>query len=66
MALEEAALSLVVTTFPSGTRDCLLLKPRAACVAEALHPLQLLELDRTARLIERVARQRRPLALVIA
>jgi hypothetical protein len=66
VSLKETDLSLVVTTFPCGTRDFLLVQPREGGVVEALHPLRLLELDRAALLIGRVAQQRGPLAIVIA
>jgi hypothetical protein len=66
MPLEETALKLVVTTFPCGTRDFLLVQPCVDSGVEVLHPLQLLELDRTARVIERVKQRQTSLALVIA
>jgi len=64
--LQEAALPMLVTSFPSGVRDFLLVHPSERSAFEALHPLRLLELDRTARLIERLAYRDSSLALVIA
>jgi hypothetical protein len=66
MPVAETSVPMLVTTFPSGIRDFLLLQPAQDGAFEALHPLKLLELNRTARLIERVAREQESLALVMA
>ena len=66
MPVAETSVPMLVTTFPTGIRDFLLLQPAQDGAFEALHPLKLLELNRTARLIERVAREQESLALVMA
>jgi hypothetical protein len=66
MSAEETSFSFLVTTFPSGTRDFLLVHRGDDGVYEAAHSLHLLALDRTAQRIERVRRKQGPLALVIA
>jgi hypothetical protein len=66
MKLKEEDLSVLVTTFPSGVRDFLLALPAADDGLGAIHPLDLLALDRTAAKLERVARKNGPQALAIA
>jgi hypothetical protein len=66
MKLKEEELSVLATTFPSGVRDFLLARPSGGGPFEALHPMDLLALDRTAAKLDGVGRKNGSLALAIA
>jgi hypothetical protein len=63
---DEEAIRLVVTSFPNGTRDFVLVRLVDDHTLEAVHPLELLALDRTVRLIERLGQNCSALALNLA
>jgi hypothetical protein len=66
MKMCEDNLSLVVTVFPSGARDFLFVRPQEDKSYRAVHPLEILALDRTANMISRVGRKQAPLAVALA
>src|SRR5256885_13162725 len=62
----EKKNATVVTVFPSKARDFVLVRPQADGSLQAVHPLEILALDRTAEKIASVGQGRPPLALVLA
>jgi hypothetical protein len=64
--LEQREIEAVVTTFPSGIRDFLFVTREPDGSVRAVHPLDLLSLDRTAWLIERVKQRQPALGLNLA
>lgn len=62
----EDAIRLLVTAFPNGTRDFLLVRQGDGPMLEAVHPLELLALDYTVRLTERLGQSHPALALNLA
>lgn len=66
MSLQEDALRILVTTFPSGTRDFRLVRAAGEGAFEAIHPLELLSLYRTAKKIESLGQSNGPLAVALA
>ena len=64
--LNEGMLWTLVTVFPSGTRHFLLIRSEGDLTFEAVHPLELLGLDRTRHFLDRFKEQQPALALVLA
>ena len=62
----EGAIRPVIVRFPSGVRDFLLVTRAEDGVFQAIHPLDLLALDRTARKIQQVGEEQPDLAVVLA
>jgi hypothetical protein len=62
MKPDEATIKALARTFPSGVRDFLLARKEGVDL-EALHPLELLKLDRTNEVIKRVGSKQPALAL---
>lgn len=66
MSLHEDMLWMVETTFPSRARDFLFVRLADDGSFQALNPLEVLALDRTAKKIAVLGRDQPPLALVLA
>ena len=66
MGLREEHLPMVVTPLSSRARDFLFVRPLEDGSFQAIHPLEILALDRTAEKIESLGRKCGPLALVLA
>src|SRR5579871_1329652 len=66
MSQSEQDWSMIVTPFPCKARDFLFVQRQEDGSLQAIHPLEILALDRAAKRIESVGQKDAPLALVLA